>query len=146
MIDEGPGRRPANFAQFEPVLGADGRIAALRFVFPPYQVGPYSDGMQTVDVPAGVLLPHVAPAYRGLVRAAAEPPSSEAERAAHVTRRMHRPRVCRAIRLRPSRKLSRVAGDGQGMSATHPFRDRCRPCWPMPTSASMATALGHAGP
>ncbi|HSR64925.1 MAG TPA: DUF4163 domain-containing protein [Xanthomonadaceae bacterium] len=66
MIDEGTGPDPRNFGQFEPVLAADGRIAALRFVFPPYQVGPYADGRQTVDVPADVLLPHVAPAYRTL--------------------------------------------------------------------------------
>jgi hypothetical protein len=66
MIDEGTLANAESFAQFEPVLGADGRIAALRFVFPPYQVGPYSDGTQTVQVPAEVLLPYVAPAYRGL--------------------------------------------------------------------------------
>lgn len=68
MIDEGTGPEPGNFEQFEPVLAADGRIAALRFVFAPYEVGPYADGTQTVDVPADVLLPHVAPAYRGLFR------------------------------------------------------------------------------
>jgi hypothetical protein len=66
MIDEGTTPAPRNFAQFEPVLGADGKMAALRFVFPPYQVGPYSDGVQTVEVPAAVLLPKVAPRYRGL--------------------------------------------------------------------------------
>lgn len=66
MIDEGTGADPRNFSQFEPVLAQDGRIAALRFVFPPYQVGPYADGRQTVDVPADVLLPYVAPAYRAL--------------------------------------------------------------------------------
>jgi hypothetical protein len=66
MIDEGTGPDVDNFAQFEPVLAPDGRIAALRFVFPPYQVGPYSDGTQTVDVPADVLLPRIAPAYRHL--------------------------------------------------------------------------------
>jgi hypothetical protein len=66
MIDEGTGPEPRNFSQFEPVLAADGRIAALRFVFPPYQVGPYADGRQTVDVPADVLLPYVAPTYRPL--------------------------------------------------------------------------------
>lgn len=66
MIDEGTGPDAANFAQFEPVLAPDGRIRALRFVFPPYQVGPYSDGVQSVEVPAGVLLPRVAPAYRDL--------------------------------------------------------------------------------
>jgi hypothetical protein len=66
MIEEGTLPDAANFAQFEPVLAADGRIRALRFVFPPYQVGPYADGTQTVEVPANVLLPNVAPAYRGL--------------------------------------------------------------------------------
>lgn len=66
MIDEGTEANAGNFAQFEPVLGDDGRIRALRFVFPPYQVGPYSDGVQTVDVPASVLLPRVAPDYRAL--------------------------------------------------------------------------------
>lgn len=66
MIDQGTTPDAANFAQFEPVMDAGGRIAALRFVFPPYQVGPYSDGTQTVDVPASVLLPHVAAGYREL--------------------------------------------------------------------------------
>lgn len=66
MIDEGTAPEAANFAQFQPVMDAAGRIAALRFVFPPYQVGPYSDGTQTVDVPAAVLLPHVAADYREL--------------------------------------------------------------------------------
>jgi len=66
MIDEGSSPEVANFQQFEPIPGPGGKLAGLRFVFPPYQVGPYSDGVQTVDVPARVLLPHVAPAYRGL--------------------------------------------------------------------------------
>jgi hypothetical protein len=66
MIDAGTSPDPRNFAQFEPVLDGDGRIAALRFVFPPYQVGPYSDGMQSVDVPAAVLLPMLSTQYRGL--------------------------------------------------------------------------------
>jgi hypothetical protein len=66
MIEEGTKPEAANFAQFEPVMAEDGRIRALRFVFPPYQVGPYSDGTQSVEVPAEVLLPNVAPAYRGL--------------------------------------------------------------------------------
>ena len=66
MIDEGTTPEPANFDQFEPVLDTGNRIKALRFVFPPYQVGPYSDGTQSVEVPAAVLLPAVAPEYRGL--------------------------------------------------------------------------------
>ncbi|WP_411834746.1 hypothetical protein [Pseudoxanthomonas mexicana] len=66
MIQAGTQPDADNFGQFQPLLDADGRITALRFVFPPYQVGPYSDGTQTVDVPAPVLLPHVAPEYAGL--------------------------------------------------------------------------------
>ena len=66
MIDEGTEPKPENFAQFEPVPAADGRIAALRFVFPPYQVGPYADGVQSVVVPAGVLRPYLAPDIAGL--------------------------------------------------------------------------------
>ena len=66
MIEQGTEPKAANFANFEPLLGADGKITALRFVFPPYQVGPYSDGTQAVEVPAAVLLPQIAPAERGL--------------------------------------------------------------------------------
>lgn len=66
MIDEGSRPDVANYQQFEPVPGAGGKLSGLRFVFPPYQVGPYSDGVQTVEVPASVLLPHVSPTYRGL--------------------------------------------------------------------------------
>lgn len=69
MIDEGTAPEAGNFTEFEPVLGGEGRLQALRFVFPPYQVGPYSDGVQTVEVPASVLLPHVAPEYRELFAA-----------------------------------------------------------------------------
>jgi hypothetical protein len=66
MIDEGSGPDVANYQQFEPIGGAGGKLSGLRFVFPPYQVGPYSDGIQTVEVPVQVLLPHVAAEYRDL--------------------------------------------------------------------------------
>lgn len=69
MIDDGTGSLAENFAQFEPLPGEAGRLRGLRFVFPPYQVGPYSDGMQTVEVPASVLLPHLAAEYRDLFAA-----------------------------------------------------------------------------
>ncbi|MGN5663501.1 hypothetical protein ABUK39_06180, partial [Xanthomonas citri pv. mangiferaeindicae] len=39
------------------------QITAVRFVFPPYQVGPYSDGTQMAEVAASTLLPSVAPEY-----------------------------------------------------------------------------------
>lgn len=64
MIDEGTRPVAENFSQFEPIPSANGKWYGLRFVFPPYQVGPYSDGTQTVEVPASVLLPYVAQPYR----------------------------------------------------------------------------------
>ncbi len=66
MIDEGTEPDVDNYKEFQPIVDAQGRVTALRFVFPPYQVGPYADGTQTVDVPAAILLPHVAPEYAGL--------------------------------------------------------------------------------
>ena len=66
MIDEGTEPDVDNFAAFQPIVDAQGRITALRFVFAPYQVGPYADGTQTVDVPVALLLPHLAPEYSGL--------------------------------------------------------------------------------
>lgn len=71
MIDDGTQPDPADFALFEPMAAPDGRLAGLRFVFAPYQVGPYSDGTQTVEVPAEVLLPHIAPEFRTLFAAPA---------------------------------------------------------------------------
>lgn len=64
MIEEGTMPEAENFAQFEPIPSADGKWFGLRFVFPPYQVGPYSDGTQSVEVPASVLRPHLAAKYR----------------------------------------------------------------------------------
>ena len=66
MIEEGTMPEANNFAQFEPIPAADGKWFGLRFVFPPYQVGPYSDGTQSVEVPVSVLRPHLAPKYRAM--------------------------------------------------------------------------------
>lgn len=71
MIEDGTEPSAESFAMFEPVTAPSGKLRALRFVFAPYQVGPYSDGTQTVEVPAVVLLPYVAPAYRELFQAGA---------------------------------------------------------------------------
>lgn len=70
MIDGGTEARPEDFAVFEPVMTPDGKIGALRFVFPPYQVGSYADGMHTVELPAAQLVGLVNPSYRGLFEAA----------------------------------------------------------------------------
>ena len=69
MIDAGTAASAANFARYEPVMNADGSIRALRFVFPPNQVAPYVVGTVTVDVPARVLQPLVAPEYKALFSA-----------------------------------------------------------------------------
>jgi hypothetical protein len=66
-IDSGTEPKPIAFRWFEPVLAPEGgKLMALRFVFPPYQVGPYIDGTRVVEVPAAVLMPHLAPEYRAM--------------------------------------------------------------------------------
>lgn len=73
MIDDGTTASAENFSEFEPLAGSGGKLRGLRFVFGPYQVGPYSDGVQSVEVPAAVLLPQVAPEYRGLFEGGTRP-------------------------------------------------------------------------
>jgi len=68
-IHAGPPPDPKNLPPPQPVMNADGSIRALRFVFPPAQVAPYADGTRSVDVPAQLLLPLVAPEYKALFRA-----------------------------------------------------------------------------
>ncbi|WP_022972221.1 RsiV family protein, partial [Xanthomonas maliensis] len=66
MIAEGTDAQADNFSQFVPVLDPHGQIAALRFVFPPYQVGPYSDGTQMVEVSSKIMRPWIAAEYEHL--------------------------------------------------------------------------------
>jgi hypothetical protein len=74
-IDSGTEPKPIAFRWFEPVLMPEGgKIMALRFVFPPYQVGPYVDGTRSVEVPAAILMPHLAPEYRTMFTTEAPPP------------------------------------------------------------------------
>jgi len=65
-INRGTEPDAENFKYFHPVTSDDGRIAALKFIFPPYQVGPWVDGTWTVEVAASVLSPYVADEYRDL--------------------------------------------------------------------------------
>lgn len=77
LIDTGTEPKPLSFRWFEPVLMPDdGKIMALRFVFPPYQVGPYVDGTRSVEVPAAMLMPLLAPEYRAMFTT--EPPPMKA--------------------------------------------------------------------
>ena len=72
MIDDGTKPEAAAFAAFEPMLDpATDALTGLRFVFPAYQVGPYSDGMRTVEVPAEVLRPLLKPEVAALFAAPA---------------------------------------------------------------------------
>jgi len=65
MIDDGTRPAAASFAAFEPVIAPEGQqLIGLRFVFPPYQVGPYVDGVRTVEVPTQVLAPLLKPELR----------------------------------------------------------------------------------
>ena len=74
MIDAGTRPQAQSFSAFEPVLDPQsGKIIALRFVFPPYQVGPYTDASTSVEMPAALLLPHVSPSYRALFSTDASP-------------------------------------------------------------------------
>jgi hypothetical protein len=85
MIDAGTEPAAASFAAFEPVLAPEGdKLMGLRFVFPPYQVGPYVDGVRTVEVPTSVLMSHLAPAYRGMFVAVKPTAVAEAAQAQAV--------------------------------------------------------------
>jgi len=63
-INRGTEPDAEKFEYFQPLVAGDGRISSLKFVFPPYQVGPWVDGTWEVDVPASVLYPHIADDYR----------------------------------------------------------------------------------
>ncbi|PNS07767.1 RsiV family protein [Solilutibacter silvestris] len=66
IVESGTEPAASEFSEFEPMIDAQGKLIGLTFVFPPYQVAGYSDGIQRADVPASVLLPYLAPRYRTL--------------------------------------------------------------------------------
>jgi hypothetical protein len=83
VIDSGTEPKAFAFRWFEPVPTPEGdKLIALRFVFPPYQVGAYVDGTRTVEVPAAILMPHLAPEYRAMFTTDA--PAASVQRAAPV--------------------------------------------------------------
>lgn len=53
-LDEGAGPEIKNYGIFEFVPGKKGKVEALNFIFPPYQVGPYVEGVYEVKVPSTV--------------------------------------------------------------------------------------------
>lgn len=79
MIDAGTRPSAEAFAMFEPVLAAEGgKLVALKFVFPPYQVGPYVDGERMIEVPTSVLRPHLSPEFAPMFVDAPAPLPTEA--------------------------------------------------------------------
>jgi hypothetical protein len=83
MIDAGTKPTAEAFAMFEPVLAPEGgKLVGLKFVFPPYQVGPYVDGERTVEVPTSVLRPHLSPAFAPMFVDSPAPMPAEAAAAA----------------------------------------------------------------
>lgn len=65
-IERGTAPDARYFSMFEPMLSPSGNIAGVRFVFPAEQLDTGLHGTQSVEVPADVLLPHVARKYRAL--------------------------------------------------------------------------------
>lgn len=63
MIDKGTQPTPENFSTFL-VDGAGGKAIGLTIVFAPYQVAPYVEGTQQIEVPARVFYVQLKPEYR----------------------------------------------------------------------------------
>lgn len=66
IVEAGTQPAASEFSEFEPMIDANGKLIGLTFVFPPYQVAGYSDGIQRADVPASVFRQYLNPKYRGL--------------------------------------------------------------------------------
>ncbi|HEX7325488.1 MAG TPA: RsiV family protein [Rhodanobacteraceae bacterium] len=66
MLDDGTRPTEVNYSVFIVRTGAtaDAQSPGLTLIFPPYQVAPYVDGTQTVDVPASVFAKFLKPAYQ----------------------------------------------------------------------------------
>lgn len=67
MLDDGTRPTAINYSLFVVRAGAtaDAASPGITLVFPPYQVAPYVDGTQHVDVPASVFADFLKPGYRG---------------------------------------------------------------------------------
>jgi len=67
MLDGGTKPTTVNYSVFVVQAGAnqDAPSPGITLIFPPYQVAPYVDGTQTVDVPAGTFAKFLKPAYQG---------------------------------------------------------------------------------
>lgn len=59
LVEEGTQPSAENYQDFEPMLDSNGKMIGITFIFPPYQVAGYADGVQRVDVPASVFAPYL---------------------------------------------------------------------------------------
>lgn len=66
IVESGTQPAAAEFAEFEPMIDGNGKLIGLTFVFPPYQVAGYSDGVQRADVPVSVFRQYLDPRWRSL--------------------------------------------------------------------------------
>ncbi|MGG6461566.1 RsiV family protein [Solilutibacter silvestris] len=66
IVEAGTQPAASGFSEFEPMIDAEGKLVGLTFVFPPYQVAGYSDGIQRADVPVAVFQQYLNPKYRNL--------------------------------------------------------------------------------
>ena len=67
MLDGGTKPTTVNYSVFVVQAGAaqDAPSPGITLIFPPYQVAPYVDGTQSVDVPANTFAKFLKPAYQG---------------------------------------------------------------------------------
>ena len=63
-LDEGAGPDIKNYSIFEVVPGNNKKAEALKFIFPPYQVGPYVEGVYEVQVPSSVFSKYLNKNYK----------------------------------------------------------------------------------
>ena len=66
LVEEGAGADAGNYQDFEPILDERGKMIGVTFIFPPYQVAGYADGVQRVDVPVSVFGPYLSNEVRAL--------------------------------------------------------------------------------
>ena len=66
LVEAGTQPSAENYQDFEPLLDEQGKVIGVTFIFPPYQVAGYADGVQRVDVPASVFADYLSPETRRL--------------------------------------------------------------------------------
>lgn len=68
QIDVGTAPGKDHFRVFSLLTGPDDKVHGLTFIFPPYQVAPYSAGPQAIDVPSDAFSAWLKPEYREAFR------------------------------------------------------------------------------